>query len=118
MRISDWSSDGALPIWIIGIERFERRDRRAPIRSDAEPHRADADRQAMPHGRLRRHHRHPGLVPGSTPPRTPTPAARWTPEQVRGDGGGENPSPPTHTTRRHQFLPPPHHRLPPPPPPP
>ena len=39
-------------------------------------------------------HRHPGLVPGSTAPQTPSsepqavsPAARWTPEQVRGDGG-------------------------------
>jgi hypothetical protein len=37
--------------------------------------------------------RHPGLVPGSTGPQangvvsTPSPAAEWTPERVRGDGG-------------------------------
>ena len=33
-------------------------------------------------------HRHPGLVPGSTPPiARPSRSARWTPEQVRGDEG-------------------------------
>ncbi len=38
--------------------------------------------------------RHPGLVPGfrvpqalNLEPRSASPAARWTPEQVRGDGG-------------------------------
>ncbi len=35
--------------------------------------------------------RHPGLVPGATSPQEMSPgAAQWTPEQVRGDGGGEN----------------------------
>ncbi|KQN01366.1 pseudouridine synthase [Sphingomonas sp. Leaf230] len=38
--------------------------------------------------------RHPGLVPGSTPPRAPELAGQWTPEQVRGDGvGGDGPLP-------------------------
>ena len=32
--------------------------------------------------------RHPGLVPGSTLPQAPEFAEEWTPEQVRGDGGG------------------------------
>lgn len=33
--------------------------------------------------------RHPGVVPGSTPPTAmPSLVARWTPEQVRGDNGG------------------------------
>jgi len=40
-------------------------------------------------------HCHPGLVPGSTKPRmmrldpfASSPAAKWTPAQGRGDGGG------------------------------
>ena len=32
--------------------------------------------------------RHPGLGPGSTVPRAPEYAEEWTPDQVRGDGGG------------------------------
>ncbi|RYY05496.1 MAG: tRNA pseudouridine(55) synthase TruB, partial [Alphaproteobacteria bacterium] len=32
--------------------------------------------------------RHPGLGPGSTDPRAPEHAEEWTPDQVRGDGGG------------------------------
>ena len=38
--------------------------------------------------------RHPGLVPGPTPPRAPELEGQWTPEQVRGDGlGGDGPLP-------------------------
>ncbi len=38
--------------------------------------------------------RHPGLVPGATPPRAAELEGQWTPEQVRGDGvGGDGPLP-------------------------
>src|SRR3546814_9684021 len=80
MRISDWSSDVCSS------------DLRRDGQREEQPQRGERGRHEGPGGKLEAHagvpsRRHAGLVPASNLPRTPAFAARWMPEQVRGDGG-------------------------------